>query len=263
MAEASNLRLAIDPRGVATLTLNRPERRNAFDDAIIAELTEAFRRIGEDPAVRALVLTGEGAAFSAGGDLNWMRRMAGYGAAENFADAMALATMLRTLNELPKPTVARVNGAAFAGGVGLICCCDIAVAAAEAVFSISEVRLGLVPATIGPYVAAAIGTRAARRYNLTGETFSAADALRIGLVHEVAPLAELDAAVERVVAALRAGGIRAQARAKRLIAELADQPVTEALMALTARTIAEARASDEGREGVTSFLERRKPSWRG
>jgi methylglutaconyl-CoA hydratase len=263
MPEASNLRLATDPRGVATLTLNRPERRNAFDDALIAELTDMFRRVGADPAVRVLVLTGEGAAFSAGGDLNWMRRMAGYGEAENFADAMALATMLRALNELPKPTVARVNGAAFAGGVGLICCCDIAVAAAEAAFSISEVRLGLVPATIGPYVVAAIGTRAARRYNLTGETFSAADALRIGLVHELVSLAELDAAVEQVVAGLLAGGRHAQARAKRLIAELADQPVTEALMALTARTIAEARASDEGREGVTAFLERRKPSWRG
>ena len=258
-----NLRLANDARGVATLTLNRPERRNAFDDAIIRELTDAFRAIGADPAVRALVLTGEGVAFSAGGDLNWMRRMAGFGEAENFSDAMALATMLRTLNELPKPTVARVNGAAFAGGVGLICCCDIAVAAAEAVFSISEVRLGLVPATIAPYVVAAIGTRAARRYNLTGEQFTGAEALRIGLVHELAPLVDLDAAVERVIAALLVGGTRAQARAKRLIAEIADQPVTDSLMVLTARTIAEARASDEGREGVASFLERRKPSWRG
>ncbi|HZT52173.1 MAG TPA: enoyl-CoA hydratase/isomerase family protein [Stellaceae bacterium] len=258
-----NLHLATDARGVATLTLNRPERRNAFDDAVIRELTEAFRALGADPAVRAVVLTGAGAAFSAGGDLNWMRRMAGYGEAENVADAMALATMLRSLNELPKPTVARVNGAAFAGGVGLVCCCDIAVAAEAAVFSISEVRLGLVPATIGPYVLAAIGTRAARRLNLTGETFSAAEALRIGLVHEVVPSAALDQAVERVVAALLAGSPAAQARAKRLIAALADQPVTEALMLLTARTIAEARASDEGREGVASFLERRKPSWRG
>jgi methylglutaconyl-CoA hydratase len=258
-----NVRLTTDPRGLATLTLNRPERRNAFDDAIIRELTDSFRRIGSDPAVRVLVLTGEGTAFSAGGDLNWMRRMAGYGEAENVADAMALATMLRTLDELPKPTVARVNGAAFAGGVGLICCCDIAVAAEEAVFSISEVRLGLVPATIGPYVVAAIGARAARRYNLTGEQFGAADALRIGLVHEAVPLAGLDAAVERTVAALLAGGTRAQGRAKRLIAEVAGQPVTESLMALTARTIAEARASDEGREGVAAFLERRKPSWRG
>jgi methylglutaconyl-CoA hydratase len=255
--------LATDPRGVATLTLNRPERRNAFDDALIAELTAAFARIAADRSVRALVLTGAGAAFSAGGDLNWMRRMAGFGLDANYADAMQLAKMLRALNELPQPTVARVNGAAFAGGVGLICCCDIAVAAASAQFSISEARLGLVPATIGPYVVAAIGVRAARRYCLTAEIFSAADALRIGLVHDCVPDAELDAAVARLVDALLAGGPKAQARAKRLIAEVADRPVDESVLDLTARSIAEARASEEGREGVSAFLEKRKPSWRG
>ena len=175
---------------------------------------------------------------------------------------MALAAMLRALDTLPKPTVARVNGAAFAGGVGLICCCDIAVAAANAVFSISEVRLGLVPATIGPYVVAAIGARAARRYSLTGENFSAADAHRIGLVHEVAPVDALDAALERIVAGLLQGAPAAQARAKRLIAEVNARPVDEEVMALTARTIAEARASTEGREGVSAFLEKRPPSWR-
>ncbi len=168
----SDILLSTDARGVATLTLNRPALRNAFDDALIRDLTEAFRRVAADDAVRLLVLTGAGSAFSAGGDLNWMRRMAGYSQAENYADAMALASMLRALDTLTKPTVARVNGAAFAGGVGLICCCDIAVAAANAVFSISEVRLGLVPATIGPYVVAAIGARAARRYCLTAETFA-------------------------------------------------------------------------------------------
>ncbi len=254
--------MATDVRGIATLTLNRPERRNAFDDVLIGELTEAFHRIGADDGVRALVITGAGAAFSAGGDLNWMRRMAGFGEAENYADAMRLAAMLRGLNELPKPTIARVNGAAFAGGVGLICCCDVAVAAEGAAFSISEVRLGLVPSTIGPYVVAAIGTRAARRYGLTGETFDAAVALRIGLVHETVAASDLDAAVERIVVALLAGGPRAQGRAKRLIAELANRPVDEEVMALTARTIAEARASEEGREGVSSFLEKRAPSWR-
>ena len=258
-----DLLLDIDGRGVATLTLNRPAVRNAFDDGVIRALTDVYHRIGADPKVRVLVLTGAGAAFSAGGDLNWMRRMAGYGAAENVADAMALATMLRTLDELPIPTIARVNGTAFAGGVGLICCCDIAVAAADAVFAISEARLGLVPSTIGPYVVAAIGRRAARRYCLTAEAFSAAEALRIGLVHEIAALAELDAAVERIVAALLAGGPRAEARAKRLIGEIAGSVVDETLMALTARTIAEARASDEGREGVAAFLEKRAPSWRG
>jgi methylglutaconyl-CoA hydratase len=254
--------LATDARGIATLTLNRPERRNAFDDALIAELIEAYHSVGADPNIRALVLTGAGAAFSAGGDLNWMRRMAGNSEAENYADAMRLATMFRSLNELPKPTIARVNGAAFAGGVGLVCCCDIAVAAEGAVFSISEVRLGLVPSTIGPYVVAAIGQRAARRYGLTGETLDAATALRIGLVHETAAAAELDAAVERIATALLAGGPRAQHRAKRLIAELDGRAVDEEVMALTARTIAEMRASEEGREGVSSFLEKRAPSWR-
>lgn len=258
-----NLTLTTDARGIATLTLNRPERRNAFDEAIIGDLADAFRRIGADAAVRVLVLTGAGAAFSAGGDLNWMRRMAGQGEAENVADAMRLAAMLHALDTLPQPVVARVNGAAFAGGVGLICCCDIAIAATDAVFSISEVRLGLVPSTIAPYVVAAIGARAARRYCLTGEIFAAAEAHHIGLVHETVSPAELDAAVGRVTAALLAGGPRAQSRAKRLIAEIAAQPVTEPVMALTARTIAAARASDEGREGVSAFLEKRKPSWRG
>jgi methylglutaconyl-CoA hydratase len=258
----SNILVSTDAQGIATVTLNRPERRNAFDDVLIGELTETFGRIGADDGVRALVLTGAGVAFSAGGDLNWMRRMAGLSQAENFADAMRLATMLRLLNELPKPTVARVNGAAFAGGVGLVCCCDIAVATASASFSISEVRLGLVASTIGPYVVAAIGARAARRYCLTGETFGAADALRIGLVHETVPDAELDATVVRITAALLAGGPRAEARGKRLIAELAFRPVDDAVMALTARTIAKARASAEGREGVTAFLEKRRPAWR-
>ncbi len=261
--EHMNILLATDSRGVATLTLNRPERRNAFDDAIIAELAEAFARVGADPAVRVMVLTGAGAAFSAGGDLNWMRRMAGYSEAENYQDAMRLAAMFRGLNDLPKPTVARVNGAAFAGGVGLICCCDVAVAASDAKFAVSEARLGLVPATICPYVVAAIGARAARRYNLTAEVFTASDALRIGLVHEVVEPAALDEAVARIVAELLAGGPAAQARAKALIAETADRPVTAEVMALTARTIAAARASAEGREGVTAFLEKRKPAWRG
>jgi len=258
----SSILVSTDAKGIATLTLNRPERRNAFDDALIAELSDAFARCGGDDGVRALVITGAGAAFSAGGDLNWMRRMADLGQAENYADAMRLAAMFRTLNELPKPTVARINGAAFAGGVGLVCCCDIAVAAESAVFAISEARLGLVASTIGPYVVAAIGARAARRYCLTGEPFGATDALRIGLAHEVVPDAELDAAVAKIVTHLLAGGPEAQGRGKRLIAELQGRPIDESVMALTARTIAEARASAEGREGVTAFLEKRRPAWR-
>jgi methylglutaconyl-CoA hydratase len=175
---------------------------------------------------------------------------------------MALAELLRTLNELPKPTVARVNGAAFAGGLGLICCCDIAIAVAEASFSISEARLGLVPATISPYVVAAVGARAARRYFLTAERFTAAEAQRVGLVHDVAPRAGLDEAVEKIVAALLEAGAGAQARSKRLIAEVQDRPMTETLMALTARAIAEARASAEAREGLAAFFAKRKPAWR-
>ncbi|HXZ00952.1 MAG TPA: enoyl-CoA hydratase/isomerase family protein [Stellaceae bacterium] len=250
-----------DARGVARLSLNRPAVRNAFDDRLIADLTEALRRLESDPAVRVVVLTGKGESFSAGADLGWMRRMAGYGDAENFADAMALAELLRRLNEFAKPTVARVNGAAIAGGLGLVCCCDVAIAATEAVFSISEVRLGLVPATISPYVVAAIGARAARRYFLTGERFSAAEARRIGLVHELAPPAGLDAAVETVVAAMLEGGANAQARSKRLIAEVRDRPLSDSVMALTARAIAEARASSEAREGLAAFFDKRKPFW--
>ena len=257
-----NILVGSDARGVATVALNRPAVHNAFDDRLIADLTPALRRLADDDAVRVVVLTGSGESFSAGGDLNWMRRMAGYSDAENLADAMALAELLRSLNELPKPTVARVNGAAFAGGLGLVCCCDVAVAAAEATFSISEARLGLVPATISPYVVAAIGARAARRYFLTAERFSAAEAQRIGLVHEVAPRAALDAAVEKIVAALLEAGAGAQARSKRLIAEVQDRPMSEALVALTARAIAEARASAEAREGLAAFFDKRKPVWR-
>ncbi|MGO8916913.1 MAG: enoyl-CoA hydratase/isomerase family protein [Stellaceae bacterium] len=256
-----NILVDSDARGVACVSLNRPAIHNAFDDRLIADLTLALRRLESDPAVRLVLLTGSGQSFSAGGDLNWMRRMAAYSDAENVADAMALAELLRTLNELGKPTVARVNGAAFAGGLGLVCCCDVAIAAAEAVFSISEVRLGLVPATISPYVVAAIGARASRRYFLTGERFSAAEAQRVGLVHEVASRAGLDAAVETIVAAILAGGSNAQARSKRLIAEVQDRSVGDSVMALTARAIAEARASSEAREGLAAFFDKRKPGW--
>lgn len=259
----SRILLAGDARGVATLTLNRPEIRNAIDDVLIGELAEILGRLAMDPAVRVVVLTGAGRAFSAGADLNWMRRMASYGEAENLADAQRLAAMLRRLNELPKPTVARVNGAAYAGGLGLVAACDIAVAAEEAVFCISEARLGLLPSTISPYVLAAIGPRAARRYFLSAEAFSAAEAQRLGLVHHVAPGAGLDAAVERIVAALLDGGPQAQAKAKRLVAEVAGRPVDDALAAFTARSIAEVRASAEAREGLAAFFEKRKPDWRG
>jgi len=251
-----------DARGVATIAINRPQVRNAIDDRVIHSLTDAFKTLGADGETRIVVLTGRGVAFSAGADLGWMRRMAAGSEAENFASAKTISALMRTLNELPKPTIARVNGAAYAAGVGLIAACDIAVAVEAAMFSISEVRIGLVPSTISPYVLAAIGARAARRYFLTGEPFSAADACRLGLVHKVAPPTGLDEAVEEVISALLAGGPHSQSRAKRLIAEVAGRPVDDALEALTARSIAEARASPEGREGIEAFLNKRRPAWR-
>jgi len=251
-----------DARGVATVTLNRPERRNAFDDALIRELERCFTALARDRSVRVVVLTGAGSAFSAGADINWMRRMAAYSRRENRADAMGLARMLRRLDTLPKPTVARVNGAAYAGAIGLVCACDVAVAATEATFAISEVRLGLLPATIAPYVTATIGARQARRFNLTGEAFGADEALRIGLVHKVAPLAQLDAAIDEIITALLHGAPGAQAKAKRMIAAVAGKPITPSVMARTADAIAEARAAPEGREGLAAFLEKRKPRFR-
>ncbi len=214
------------------------------------------------PKTRVVILTGAGPSFSAGGDLKWMQRMADYSHADNVADAAGLGRLMRTLNSLAKPTIARVQGPAFAGGVGLVACCDIAVASEQAVFSVSETRLGLVPSVISPYVVRAIGPREARRYFLTAERFSAIEAKRLGLVHEVTSMGLLDTAVERMVAALLEGGPGAQARAKRLIEEISDRPIEDSLIALTVQVIAEARASTEAREGLAAYFERRKPSWR-
>ncbi len=248
-------------KGVARLTLDRAERHNAFDDALIAGLTQVLGALGADSGVRAIVLTGAGPSFSAGADLGWMKRAAGQGHDENRRDALALAELMRTLAEMPKPTVARVNGAAIGGGFGLVCCCDVAVASATAAFQLSEVRLGLVPGAISPYVVAAIGARHARRLMLTAERIDAAEAHRIGLVHEVVAPDGLDAAIERVLAALLAGGPHAHAEVKRLVRAV-GRPVDDSLVALTADSIARARASDEGREGVSAFLEKRAPAWR-
>ncbi|HKX09683.1 MAG TPA: enoyl-CoA hydratase/isomerase family protein [Stellaceae bacterium] len=251
-----------DSRGVTTVMLNRPALHNAFDEALIQRLIETFESVERDDACRIMVLAGAGKSFSAGGDLNWMRRMSGYGYAENLADAGELARLMRTLDQLPKPTVARVHGAVFAGGLGLVACCDIAVAEQGTIFSVSEARLGLVPSVISPYLIRAIGARMARRYFLTAERFSAAEAHRIGLVHEVVPAAALDPKVEAIVAALLDGGSGSQARSKRLIAEVTDRPIEQSVIDITARTIAEARASDEAREGLAAFFEKRKPRWR-
>jgi methylglutaconyl-CoA hydratase len=248
--------------GVVRLTLSRPAIHNAFDDRQIAELTAAFGDLAGDDTVRAIVLTGAGRSFSAGADLEWMKRTATYGAAENEADAAVLAGTLGKLNFMPKPTVALVQGGAYGGGVGLVAACDIAIATEDAIFSLSEVKLGIIPSVISPYVVAAIGARAARRYFLTAERFGAREAHRIGLVHEVVPVDDLAAAGERMVSHLLNAGPEAARKAKRLIADVAGRPVDADLMAETARRIADARSSPEGQEGIAAFLERRKPSWR-
>lgn len=255
--------LAIEHQGpVGLVTLNRPERHNAFDDALIGELIEALRSMEADDGVRVVVLSGAGPSFSAGADLNWMRRMAGFSKEENQRDAMQLGALMRTLAHLRKPTLARVHGAAYGGGVGLVACCDIAVASHAATFALSEVKLGLVPAVISPYVVAAIGERAARRYFLTGERFDAAEAWRLGLVHELAPTAEeVDAKLNDLVEALLACGPVAQREAKELVRAVSGRPVTSELIQDTAERIARLRSSPEGREGVAAFLDKRRASW--
>ena len=247
--------------GVVRVTLNRPEVRNAFDESLISELKKTLGEIERDPSIRVLVLAGNGPAFCAGADLNWMKRMAGYGQAENLADARALAEMLAALERLPKPTIARVHGPVFAGGTGLVAACDIAVGTPEAKFCFSEAKLGLSPATISPYVIRAIGEREARRYFLTAEVFDAAEALRIGMLSILVSNGELDTTVENLVKHLLAGGPEAHASIKALIRAVAGRPLDAALMDDTARRIAEIRASPEGKEGIASFLEKRKASW--
>ncbi|GGY27767.1 enoyl-CoA hydratase/isomerase family protein [Pseudoduganella albidiflava] len=254
--------LTLDTAGaVATVTLNRPDVRNAFNEQSIAELTAAFTALGQVDGIRAIVLAANGAAYCAGADLNWMKKMAGYSDDENRADAMALANMLRTIHACPKPVVAKVHGDCYGGGVGLVAACDIAIVAEEAQFCLSEVKLGLIPATISPYVIKAMGENAARRYFLTAERFNAREALRIGFVHEVATASSLDGQVAAVAGALAANSPNAVREAKALVREIAHQPVTDALVADTAHRIAHIRASGEGREGVAAFLEKRKPSW--
>lgn len=246
---------------VATLWMNRADKHNAFDETLIDDLARAARAMGEDDSVRVVVLTGRGKSFSAGGDLDWMRRAAGYGYEQNRADADALAAMLRTIAELPKPTIARVHGAALGGGMGLACACDIAVASDNAVFATSEVRFGLIPATIGPYVLRAIGARQALRYFQTAERIDAARALAIGLVHEVVATDVLDAKIADLVAALATGGPNAQAASKRLIADVAGRTIDDTLVDDTAERIARIRATDEAREGLAAFLDKRAASW--
>lgn len=247
--------------GVGVIWMNRPEVRNAFNEIMIAELTQAFQAADADEDIRAVVLAGHGPAFCAGADLNWMKKMAGYSLKENQADAMGLVTMLNTIYMMKKPTVARVHGPAFAGGMGLVAACDIAIAAQEAEFCLSEVKLGLVAATISPYVVAAMGERHARRYFLTAERFTAAEAFRIGLVHDLATMEELDASVNALLAHLLSASPAAIASSKELIRTVARAPIDQAMIADTAVRIAAVRASADGKEGIRSFLEKRKPAW--
>ncbi|MDT8421448.1 MAG: enoyl-CoA hydratase/isomerase family protein [Desulfuromonadales bacterium] len=251
----------IDKLGCATLTLNNPQQHNAFDDRLIAELTMALRELRENPQVRVILLAANGRSFSAGADLNWMRRMADYSPEENVQDALALAELMRTLNETPQPTIALVQGAAFGGGVGLVAACDIAIASERSSFCLSEVRLGLIPAVISPYVLMAIGQRQARRYILTAERFSAAEALRIGLVHQVCAEADLARTATELCRQLLQNGPQALNEAKRLIREVAGRNVDSGLLEMTAVRIATIRASVEGREGLSAFLAKQQPSW--
>ncbi len=250
-----------DTNGVTTLTLNNPARHNAFDDTLIIALTETLARIGRDPNTRMLVLASTGRSFSAGADLGWMQRMAAYTEAENIADAANLAGLMRTLDRLTKPTLAIVQGNAYGGGVGLVACCDVVLAADTAKFCLSEVKLGLIPAAISPFVINAIGARQARRYFTTAEVFTAQRAQQIGLVHEVSPPEGLEAARDGLISALLAGSPQAQAEAKSLVFLCEGRPVDDALTAETGRRIAAQRATPDGREGVAAFLERRPPAW--
>ena len=246
---------------VAIVVLNRPEVHNAFNEILIAELTTVLRALDRDSTVRAVVLAGAGESFCAGADLHWMKKMAGFSRAQNLADAETLAAMLSALDTLSKPTIARVHGAVFGGGVGLVACCDIAIGTQDAVFSFSEARLGLIPATIGPYVVEAIGVRAARRYFLSAERFTAAEAYRLGLLHDLALPEELDARVNELLGTLLAAGPRAQEECKLLLRAIANRPVNAPLIADTARRIARVRGSPEGREGIAAFLAKRKAAW--
>lgn len=257
----ANLVLERDARGVVTLRLNRPQRRNALDAALIGALGDALRRLAEATDVRILVLRGAGATFCAGADLAWMRAAAHHPGDRNEADARALADMLHRLNTLPMPTVAVVHGGAFGGGVGLAACCDIVIAAQQAQFGLSEVRLGLIPATIAPYVIAAIGAAQARRYVLTGERFDAPTAQRLGLVHALASDTQLADTLERFITELLHGGPQAQAAAKRLIADVATHPVDASLRADTARRMADCRVSAEAQAGLAAFFNRVPAPW--
>ena len=251
----------IDSRGVAQVTLNNPDKHNAFDDQMIIELTNAFNALAANTNVRIMLLKSEGKSFSAGADLDWMKRMASYSYQQNLNDARALAAMLKALHQMPIPTIARVQGAAFGGAVGLVSCCDIALASSNASFALSEVKIGLVPSTISPYVIAAIGERHAKRYFMTAERFDANTALQIELVHEAVEKSLLDDKVEQLVTAILSNGPEAVAVAKQLIFAVSGKPIDSKLIEHTCEVIAGIRISAQGQEGLSAFLDKRKPNW--
>ncbi|AXT40681.1 enoyl-CoA hydratase/isomerase family protein [Alteromonas sp. BL110] len=252
---------SVDDRNIATVTLNRADKHNAFNDEMIIELTRLFKKAGEDENVRALILRAEGKSFSAGADLNWMKKMASYTEAQNESDALALATMLQTLYKMPKPTIARVQGAAFGGAVGLIACCDIAIGSKLSKFCLSEVKIGLIPATISPYVVEAMGARVCRRYFQTAEVFSARRARRLGLLSESVTEDELDSTIDDILSNILKNGPQAVAKAKDLVQWVSTQEIDDALLIKTSKLIAQVRTSDEGQEGLSAFLEKRSASW--
>ena len=251
----------IDSRGIAQVILNNPDKHNAFDDQMIIQLTEAFHTVAANPDVRIMLLKSEGKSFSAGADLEWMKRMASYSYQQNLNDARALAAMLKALHQMPIPTIARVQGAAFGGAVGLISCCDIALASSNASFALSEVKIGLVPSTISPYVIAAIGERHAKRYFMTAERFDANTALQIELVHEAVEKSLLDDKVEQLVTAILSNGPEAVVAAKQLVFAVSGKAVDSSLIEHTCEVIAGIRVSAQGQEGLSAFLDKRKPNW--
>jgi methylglutaconyl-CoA hydratase len=261
MADFETLQLESE-RGCTTVWLNRPDKHNAFHEGVIAELTRCFEQLSVDPAVRMIVLAGRGRSFCAGADLEWMQRQAGADYDSNISGARRMAIMLRTIAQTPKPTVARVHGGAFGGGLGLVCVCDMAIATPQASFGTTEVRLGLTPSTISPYVLSAIGERAARRYFLSGERFDATEALRIGLIHQLTDTTTLDSQLASLLDALRQSGPQAQAHCKELMGLLRGRdPVEPLVLEQTARSIAEVRSGEEAREGIAAFFAKRKPNW--
>ena len=256
-----NVLLSIDERGVATVTLNRPETHNAFNQDVIKALTEAFNQVHQNDSVKAMVLASNGKSFSAGADLNWMKAMASYSLEENETDAGKLAEMFRVLYFLNKPTIARVQGAAFGGAIGLIACCDIAIGSRLSKFCLSEVKLGLIPATISPYVVKAIGARLAKRYFMTAEVFSSRRARRIGLLSETVSETELDSTIEDLLASILKNGPTAVSNAKALVDFVDGKTIDSELIQATSSKIAQTRVSEEGQEGLSAFLEKRKPNF--